>query len=294
MHIDLFLRYLQNEKRYSTHTIKSYITDINQYLSFCHKTYGRSNISQNDYKKARQWIVSLIEKSISERTINRKVSSLRTYYKYLQSQNIVILNPIDKVSVPNTKRRLPVFIDEKSMTILLDEVEFGCNFEGIRDKLIIELFYSSGIRLSELINLKLQSFDIKQCSVRVIGKGNKERIIPYNMQLSENINIYLMERSNIANNNSHDFFFITTKGHQLYAKLVYRLVNKYLNFVTTINKKSPHVLRHSFATHMLNNGADLNSIKELLGHSNLSATQIYTHTIFKKLQNIYKLAHPRA
>ena len=294
MHIELFLKYLQYEKRYSIHTIKSYMIDINQYLSFCNEEYGDLDISHNDHKTIRQWVVSLIEKSYTETTINRKITSLRTFYKYLQSQDIITQNPINKVSVPSIKKRLPVFVDEKSMNTLLDNIEFGSDFEGIRNKLIIELFYASGIRLNELINLKLQSFDNKQYLIKVIGKRNKERIIPYNIELSKFINLYIKERDKIANNNSREFFFITAKGNQLYPKLVYRLINKYLNLVTTINKKSPHVLRHSFATHMLNNGADLNSIKELLGHSNLSATQIYTHTIFKKLQNIYKLAHPRA
>lgn len=294
MSIKLFFKYLQFEKRYSSHTIKSYMTDLGQFVVFCEVNYGYSDIDNVEYTIIRQWIVSMIKKSYSARTINRKLSSLRSFYKYLLSQNIIHQNPTDKLLSSKVEKRLPDFVDENSMQLLLDEVDFGEGFEALRNKLIIELFYSTGLRLSELINLNHSSFDFQNNTMRVLGKRKKERIIPLSDNLSKNLSLYLDNKQLINNGQNNDSFFITIKGNRLYPKLVYRIVNKFLTKVTTIKKKSPHVLRHSFATHILNNGGDLNSIKELLGHANLSATQIYTHTNFKRLKNIYELAHPRA
>ena len=268
------------------------MTDLKQFVVFCETYYSISNIDNIDFTIIRQWIVTMIKDSYSAKTINRKLSSLRAYYKYLLSQNIITKNPTNKLLSSKAEKRLPDFVEENSMQLLLDNVDFGEGFEAMRNKLIIELFYSTGIRLSELINLKLDSFNNQNNTVKVLGKRNKERIIPYNDSLAETISLYTSKR--LLQDQTNNFFFITNKGKQLYPKFVYRVVNKFLAMVTTIKKKSPHVLRHSFATHILNNGGDLNSIKELLGHSNLSATQIYTHTNFKRLKNIYELAHPRA
>ena len=240
----------------------------------------------------RSWIVELMEKEISTRSVNRKLTTLKTFYKFLLRQGAVKNNPMAKVQSPKTSKRLPVFVDESKMQLLFSDCDFGEGFNALRDKLMLEIFYATGMRLSELIGLEDSSFDIYQSQVKVLGKRNKERIIPFTNKLKELINQYLQERKNVVN--VAPAFFITDKGKKLYPKFVYRIVTQRLGSVTTLDKKSPHILRHTFATHMLNRGADINSVKELLGHANLSATQVYTHNTIEKLKQVYKQAHPRA
>lgn len=237
-------------------------------------------------------MAALMEQKLTARSINRKITMLKTYFKFLLKENEVKTNPMLKVVSPKMSKKLPVFIEKKNMLDLLDNFAFDNNFEGKRNRLILEMFYSTGIRLSELMNLKCSDINFYSSSVKVLGKRNKERIIPFTPQLKNLISEYLAEKEKAGLNNEH--VFVTQKNEKIYEKLVYRIVHYYLGAATSANKKSPHVLRHTFATHMLNNGADLNAIKELLGHANLSATQVYTHNSFEKLKNIYRQAHPRA
>jgi integrase/recombinase XerC len=293
---EAFIHYLKYEKRYSQHTITSYEGDLNQFLAFLSHQIKNQPIDFQKFDEhiIRRWIVYLIENNISARTVNRKITTLKTFFKYLLKENKLKTNPLDKVLTPKSEKNLPYFVDQHNMDILLDDFDFTDDFEGARDKLIIEIFYFTGIRLSELTELKMKNINQKECYIKVHGKRDKERIIPYPSHLNQSINQYLQYRNRVkAPSNQDEPFFITGKGVKIYTKLVYRIVNKYLDAITTIEKKSPHILRHTFATHMLNNGADLNAIKEILGHANLSATQVYTHNTFEKLKDIYKQAHPR-
>jgi len=291
---ELFLNYLKFERRYSPHTISSYGNDIDQFLDFCTSLRTGCNEKNADFKDIRAWIVHLMENGISARSVNRKVTTLKSYYKFLMREQVIDRNPMDKVFPPKSGKKLPEFVEQERMEVLLDDIDFGDNFSGRRNRLLIDVLYITGMRLSELVNLKDSSVDLYDQTVKVIGKRNKERIIPFHQAYVKVFKDYLSERDKKFPNRDHEYFFITDKGSQIYGKFVYRVVNRYLHFVTTMGKRSPHVLRHTFATHMLNKGADLNAIKEILGHSNLSATQIYTHTTFEKLKTIYKQAHPRA
>jgi integrase/recombinase XerC len=250
-----------------------------------------------DFKKVtskhiRSWIIYLMDEGISTRSINRKIATLKSFYKFLMRQEIVNMSPVQLVTTPKVAKKLPVFVQKENLDQLLDLDFFGHDFEGARDKIIISILYGTGVRLAELKNLKCQNIDITGHTIKVLGKGNKERIIPYPKSIDQPLNEYFKLREGVLKGT--DYFILTAEGEQVYDKLIYRVVKKHLAMVTTISKKSPHVLRHSFATHLLNNGADLNAVKELLGHSNLSATQVYTHTTFEKLKEIYKQAHPRA
>ncbi len=293
-HKESFLKYLKHEKRYSQHTIRSYLDDLEQFISFCgtdEKNFKPANV---DHKMIRNWIVDMVNSNISVRSVKRKISTLKSFYKYLLREGVINYNPVEKVLTPKADNKLPVFINKKHMDILLDDIDFGNDYKGVRNKLIIEMFYNTGIRVSELINLKINDLNITELKLRVIGKRNKERIIPFTKIFKESLLGYLNIRNELFRSESEDYLFLTGKNSKMYPKLVYRIVNRYLNLITTIEKKSPHVLRHTFATHMLNAGADLNAIKELLGHSNLAATEIYTHNTFERLKSIYKQAHPRA
>lgn len=238
--------------------------------------------------------MQMMENDISARTVNRKIATLRTYYKFLLRRDLIKKNPMDKVLAPKQEKKLPEFVEMEKMNELLDVYDFGDDFPGIRNRLMIEMFYVTGMRRAELINLKDPDLDTRGLTIKVLGKRRKERLIPFTNELKRNIEHYLDARERTFGRPDMDYFFITEKGNRIYEKLVYRIVNRHLDLVTTIEKKSPHILRHTFATHMLNKGADLNAIKELLGHANLSATQIYTHNTFEKLKQIYKQAHPRA
>ena len=284
-----FITYLSSEKRFSEHTIKSYTTDLKQFTSFLSSQFQIiDEINEISFQIIRTWIASLLEKGINPRSVNRKISTLKTYFKFLIREGELVENPMMKVVAPKSKKRLPVFIEEDQIASLLNEVQFEKGFVGQRNKLIIELFYVTGIRLSELINIKISDVDFNNQSIKVLGKRNKERIIPLSSNVVNDLNVF------IENNQHNKYLFTNLEGEKLYNKLVYRLVNKYIGEISSVNKKSPHILRHTFATHMLNNGADINAIKELLGHANLSATQVYTHNTIEKLKTVYKQAHPRA
>ena len=287
-----YINYLKAIKRYSEHTLTSYNTDLTQFSDFCIKEF-ETGINDANHQIIRSWLAFLLESGMSSRSANRKLSSLRAYYKYLRANGHDIKDHFAKIVSPKQEKRLADFVEEGKMEILLDEVFTSSDFETIRDKLIIHLFYTTGIRVSELINLETRNLNMEEMSIRVLGKRNKERIIPLCKEILPDINEYLDLRASLETTTNENCFFITKKGKKTYHKLVYRIVNYYLSRVTTLSKKSPHVLRHTFATHMLNNGADLNIIKEILGHANLSATQIYTHNSIEKLNKVYKNAHPR-
>lgn len=285
-----FLEYLQYEKRFSNHTVLAYSNDLAQFSEYLHKTYEIQELQDINHTLIRSWVVSMMDQKMSPRSVNRKITTLKTFYKFLLRQQVVKENPMLKIQSPKTSKRLPVFVEKDNMNALLDTTEFGSDFEGQRNKLLIEVLYATGIRLSEIINLKQANVNLNSAQLKVLGKRNKERIVPFNDALKQLIETYLQH----PEVKSTDYLFVTRNGKKLYEKFVYRVVNKYLSEVTSIQKKSPHVLRHTFATHMLNNGADLNAIKELLGHANLSATQVYTHNTVEKLKNVHKQAHPKA
>lgn len=287
-----FSSYIANEKRYSAHTLRAYESDLQQFFDFAQTADENFNPLKGDHEIIREWIVFLLDNGDKPRSINRKLTTLHTYYKYLMREGLVSDNPTKKIIRPKTEKNLPYFVDKGAMQELFDRLQFPDDFEGHRDRTILLTFYCTGMRLSELCGLKLSDIDFYSSQLKVLGKRNKERIIPFGIELSSNLKTYIAERDKIALDNN--YLFVTSKGEPVYSQLVYRLVNKYLGEVTTLDKKSPHVLRHTFATHMLNNGAELDAIKELLGHANLAATQIYTHTSFEKLKEIYNQAHPRA
>jgi integrase/recombinase XerC len=293
-HKESFLQYLKIEKRYSLHTVRSYLNDLDQFNSFLTSMGLPENPVEVTSHDIRAWIVSMLDNNYSTVSVHRKISCLRVFYRYLRKEGIVKSDPLEKVVLPKRKKTLPVFIEEEALVNLLDNYNFGDSFAGIRNRTIIELLYLTGIRRSELIGLKNLDVDLFEGSLKVTGKRNKQRIIPLVKPFIKRLEEYINVRDKNVVTVKDSWFFITDKGNKLYDKYVYNTVNSYLAMVTTIEKKSPHILRHTFATHMLNRGADLNSIKELLGHANLSATQIYTHNTFEKLKKVYKQAHPRA
>ena len=287
-----FVNYLNYEKHFSKHTVTAYQNDLFQFQKFIFENFDTDEITIINHQMIRSWLVQLMNDKISARSVARKLTTLKTFYRFLLKENIVESNPMAKVQSPKIQKRLPVFVEETPMNILLDNIEFENNFEGVRDKLIINILYSTGIRLSELIGLKKLDVDSYNQQIKVLGKRNKERIIPITKELSDQIILY--NQIKVDEGFVNENLLVTSKGEKLYPKLVYTIVKKNLSFVTSIEKRSPHVLRHTFATHLLNKGADLNAIKELLGHANLSATQIYTHNSIERLKTIYKNKHPRA
>jgi integrase/recombinase XerC len=289
-----FLQYLFVEKRYSPHTIKSYKHDLEQFIAFLGTLGHSAKPEEIDSGEVRAWIVNLMDGSFSAVSVHRKISCLRMYFKYLRKDGLIRHNPMEKVVLPKRKKKLPVFVGEEALNKLLDNYEFGSDFCGVRNRTIIEMLYLTGMRRAELIGLKDSDIDIAGLSLKVTGKRNKQRIIPLLESFSLRLKEYKELRDMEFGGSNISRFFVTDSGSKLYDKFVYNKVKDYLAMVTTIEKKSPHVLRHTFATHMLNHGADLNSIKELLGHANLSATQIYTHNTFEQLKEVYKKAHPRA
>ncbi|NVN95035.1 MAG: tyrosine-type recombinase/integrase [Bacteroidetes bacterium] len=292
-----FLKYIKYEKRYSLNTYIAYKNDLEQFYTFISSTYEISEISAVTHQMIRSWLASLMETGIQARSINRKITTIKSFYKYLLKERVLSTNPTIKIVSPKTPKKLPVYVEEVNMETLLDNKnDFSEEYLQYRNILIIEVFYNTGIRLTELINLKQEDIDFVNLTIKVLGKRNKERIIPITKDLKDKFLLFskLKENQGIISKDKLSFVFLTNNGKKVYPKLVYRIVNYYLSGITTINKKSPHVLRHTFATHMLNNGADLNAIKEILGHSNLSATQVYTHNTINKLKSIYKQAHPRA
>ena len=292
MPIHSFINYLTLEKKYSKHTIAAYLNDLNSFQEFCNKEFDNQSIAEVNYTQIRSWIVSLVENKISNRTINRKISSLKSFYKFLQKTKIIENNPLAKHKALKVPKQVQVPFSEKEIinviTLLDDEVDF----ESLRNKLIVELFYSTGMRRSELINLKITDLDFANETVKVLGKRNKERFIPLLTSVQKSLAKYIEVRGKINTNES--YLFLTKKGKIIYDTLVYRVINNYFSRVSSKVKKSPHIIRHSFATHLLNEGADLNSVKELLGHSSLASTQVYTHSSLGKLKEIYNQAHPRS
>ena len=288
MFIDVFLNFIKTEKRLSPHTIRSYTSDLKQFSRFLSKECNiHLEVNNASFQNIRSWIVFLLENNLNPRSVNRKISVLKSYYKFLLQEGYISHNPMIKIISPKTSKRLPSFVDKEDIQILLDKVKFENNYIGNRDRLIIEFFYVTGIRLSELIDIKIFDLDFNNNYVKVLGKRNKERLIPLS-------NIMITKLQNFINENNITGYLFTNKGKKMYSKLVYRLVKKHIKLVSSIDNNSPHVLRHTFATHMLNNGADINAIKELLGHSNLNATQVYTHNSIEKLKSVYNQAHPRA
>lgn len=293
MNLEIFLNFLKYEKRYSAHTITAYENDLHQFILFGTNLVGDFSLEQVDYHLIRQWIISLMNEGSVSRTVNRKISTLKSFYRFLHREGLIATNPTDHVIMPKMAKKLPEFVQEKEINFLLDGQFFGTDFEGVRDRAILTFFYSSGIRLSELVNLRFADLNLDTQVVKVTGKRNKDRLIPFPVEMSQVLKVYIQMR-NALFPDAGNILFLTSKGDPVYSKLIYRVVNKHLSLVTTIDKKSPHILRHSYATHLLNRGADLNAIKELLGHANLAATQVYTHTSFEQLKKVYKQAHPRA
>lgn len=295
MFIDKFLQYIKYEKAYSSHTFISYQTDMKQFAAFVEKQKGGFNPPDITAKDIREWILAIMNDGVGSRSVNRKLTTLRTFFKYMLKEGYVETDPMAKVKPPKMQKRLPVFLREEQMEELLDVDKnlFPDDFEGKRDHLIIGMFYNLGVRLSELINIKDSDIDFDRKTVRVTGKRNKQRYIPFGNSLKSDILAFVSDRD--AEVGSEEGWLLVRKtGKKLYPMLVWRVVEKYITSVSTLKKRSPHVLRHTFATAMLNNGADIDAVKELLGHANLAATEVYTHTTFERLRSIYKQAHPRA
>jgi integrase/recombinase XerC len=292
--IQCFIQYLQFEKRYSQHTILSYKTDLEQFSAFLISQYDAPPVANITPGFIRSWLAEMRNDKVSPKSLNRKISSLKSFYKYLLKVGEVKQSPLTTIVAPKVGKRLPTFVAEKDMQRLRDNVEFPDTWKGKTDRLLVQLFYNTGMRLNELINLKPSQIDESNRQIKVLGKGNKERIIPVSKELICDLLCYYRSRTELTIEASREHLFINEKGKPLYPKYVYNVVKANLSQVTTLQKKSPHVLRHTFATHLTNNGADLNAVKELLGHSSLAATQIYTHNTIDKLKDIYKKAHPKA
>lgn len=289
-----FLKYLQVERNYSVQTIRAYGDDLRQFFIFCGINPDVKELPQVNHRTIRAWLASLLDNDNTSRTVNRKLSSLRSFYKYLVKTGAVTVNPLAKVVAPKMSKKLPVFLNTSETDRMLDVIKYPEGFIGLRDLIVIELFYFTGVRVSELAGLTVQNVNIKSSTIKVMGKGSKERIIPMHPELKPLLEKYLSQKKELFPSNLTPYLIVSNNGGKPYTQLLYRIVNKYMSLVTSLEKKSPHVLRHSFATHLLNEGADINAIKELLGHANLSATQVYTHTSIEKLRSAYKQAHPRA
>lgn len=291
--IQEFCNWLQYEKRYSIHTVGSYLSDLNQFEAYLLQNYPNTLLPKVEPDMIKSWIVALMDKQLSPTTVNRKLVSLNSFFKYLQGEEKIANNPAANIKGPKKAKRLVKYLEEEEIQNVLNGFEFEDNYTGNRDKLILEMLYGTGIRLSELIGLKTIDVNEPSSSIKVLGKRNKERIIPVNDSLHLQIDKYLSYRKNITDSESKEELFLTTKGEPLYPMLVYRVVKKYLDQFAARTNVSPHVLRHSFATHLLNRGADINAIKELLGHGSLAATQVYTHNTIETLKKVFKQSHPR-
>jgi integrase/recombinase XerC len=287
-----FIDYIKFEKRYSPHTVRAYTDDLDHFFLFLESSFSQSAVEGISPGFIRSWLASLKENKITSKSINRKISSLKSFFRYQLRTGVIKKSPMAGIISPKSGKRLPVYVEEKDMELLSRFVEFPDTWQGKTDHLMIRLFYNTGVRLTELISLKINQLDTQAAVMKVTGKGNKERMIPLSSGVIEEILEYQKEKQ-IGGLNSNPLFFVNARGKALYAKYAYLAVKKYLSQVTTIDKKSPHVLRHSFATHLMNHGADLNAVKELLGHSSLAATQLYTHNSIEKLREIHKKSHPR-
>jgi integrase/recombinase XerC len=287
-----FIDFLKFEKRYSQHTIRAYADDLQQFISFLDTVFGEKEITQASAPAIRSWLADLKEKKIGSRSIKRKISSLKSFFKWLVRTGKLEKTPMNGIISPKSGKRLPVYVAEKDMELLTRHVEFPDDWQGKTDRLLIQIFYQTGMRLAELVYLKDEQLDLGAALIKVHGKGNKERMIPVSEELVNAIRLYVREK-NESGRTSEKTLLVNSRGKKLYPKYAWLAVKKYLSLVTTVSKKSPHVLRHSFATHLMNHGADLNSVKELLGHSSLAATQLYTHNSIEKLREVHKKNHPR-
>ncbi|MBL7726290.1 MAG: tyrosine-type recombinase/integrase [Dinghuibacter sp.] len=289
-HINGFVNYLKFEKRYSALTLRAYTDDLAQFNTYLLEQYGATTDGEIRAIYIRSWLAEMKDAGISAKSLNRKISSLRSYFRFLMKKGVVSASPLTQVSAPKTGKRLPVFVEQRDMDTLLNDVPFPEGQEGAMQHLVLQMFYHTGMRLSELIGIKISDINYSRLTIRILGKGNKAREVPLTPALAASVQQYIQAYPAPATGH----LFTTEKGQPLYAGYVYRLVKKYLSGVTTIKKKSPHVLRHSFATHLSNNGAELNAIKELLGHASLAATQVYTHNSIEKLKEIHARAHPKS
>ncbi|HOX82355.1 MAG TPA: tyrosine-type recombinase/integrase [Chryseolinea sp.] len=292
--IKSFLNYLQFEKRLSPNTLEAYQNDLCQFSDFLQKTFPDESIEKASYSIIRAWIVDLVDHEVDPRSINRKMACLRSFFKFHMKKEIISVNPMLKIVALKSKKKLPAFVKEGDIVNMLDKVIFEDTLEGWRDKLILEVFYATGIRLSELIHLKENQIDLQNRTIKVLGKRNKERVIPFALSIVPLIESYRTIRDKETVKLNHGFLFVTNNGKPCYPMMVYRIVNKYISQNTTSEKTSPHVLRHTYATHLLNKGAEINAVKDLLGHSSLAATQVYTHNSMEKLKKVFDQAHPKA
>lgn len=290
---EAFRDYLQLEKKYSPHTVNAYLNDILFFEMFNKDNFEQENIERVNYSQIRSWIVSLVDANISNVSVNRKMASLKAFYKFLLKTKQIEVSPMLKHKALKIPKIIQIPFSEKELTDLMSDIDNPVGFEEVRDKLIVDLFYTTGMRRAELIHLMKSNVDLSSNVVKVLGKRNKERIIPILPIIVAQFSLYLQERSQLEKMVDQDYFFISRKGLKLSESFVYRLINSYFSRVSEKVKKSPHVLRHTFATHLLNNGADLNSVKELLGHSSLASTQVYTHNSLAELKKVYTDAHPR-
>ena len=293
MALQSFISYLSLEKNYSAHTVKAYAKDIEAFTLFCLDEYELPDVDEVDYSLIRSWIVHLVDSNVSNRSINRKIASLKAYYKFLQRIGKIKANPLTKHRALKTAKKVEVPFSEVEMEKVISQIEFTDDFEGLRDRLMVELLYTTGIRRAELINLKMVDVDLSNNLLKVLGKRNKERIVPLLSAIKPFFITYFDYRNQLETINDDTYVFLLKSGYKIYETLVYRVINKYLSKVSTKVKTSPHVLRHTFATHLLNKGADLNSVKELLGHSSLASTQVYTHNSIAELKKVHASAHPR-
>ena len=293
MSLSSFNDYLLLEKKYSKHTVNAYTKDLKDFTKFNYETFNQENIDKANYSQIRSWIISLVDSGLENRTVNRKISSLNSYYKFLIKTEVVKANPLSKHKALKVSKKVQIPFSKNEVNMVLDEFNFDNSFEGIRDKLIIELFYSTGIRRIELVQLKLKDVDEANKTLKVLGKRNKERYLPLLESVLDTIRVYISKRNKLETIVNKETLFLTKKGYKIYETLVYRIINNYFSKASTKVKKSPHILRHSFATHLLNQGADLNAVKELLGHSSLAATQVYTHNSIAELKKVYAKSHPR-
>ena len=289
--IEKFIQHISSEKRLSPHTTKAYLIDLQQFDKFINEEFPECSLAEAGFQEIRNWVVQLSENNQDSKTINRKIATLKSFYKYLQKIKIIEIDPTNNLKSLKIKKNLPNFVKENEMNLVLENEPYGIDFKGVRDKLVMELLYGTGIRLSELINLKEADLDLYSQQIKVTGKRNKQRIIPVNQNLTQLFKEYLeIKHAHFGGNE----LILNDTGKKAYPMFIQRITEKYLSQNTNLKKKSPHVLRHTFATHLLNEGADLNAIKDLLGHSSLAATQVYTHNSIKKLKDIHKLAHPKA
>ncbi|MCP4459099.1 MAG: tyrosine-type recombinase/integrase [Cytophagales bacterium] len=290
--VESFIKYLQLEKRFSPHTITAYSKDLQQFSEFLAATFEISKIEKAEHPHLRSWVVHLMDTGVASRTVNRKIVSLKSFYKFLQRREFIEVNPASRLKSLRVPKDLANFVKESEMDNLLDHLTFKDNFSGQRDKLLLEMLYATGMRLSELIGLRNESINYYEKTVKVLGKRNKERIIPLHQEVIDQVEKYKQLKSDVSGKS--DKLLTTNSGNDLYPQFVYKTVKNYLTQVTTLSKRSPHVLRHTFATHLLNKGADLNAVKDLLGHASLASTQVYTHNSIKKLKAVFDQAHPKA